>query len=86
MTRDEAKQALADNRPALVKVASRIIRGYGISPEDAVQDAYLKALRAVEAGSAPQERQHLLAWFTRVVHSAAYDALRGHSAGPLGRT
>jgi RNA polymerase sigma factor (sigma-70 family) len=79
MTGDEAKQVLADNRPALLKVAWRIIRANGIPAEDAVQEAYLKALRAIAAGSFPQERGHLLAWFTRVVYSVTYDALRGHA-------
>jgi RNA polymerase sigma factor (sigma-70 family) len=79
MTRDEVKQLLAENRPALLKVAERIIRANGVPPDDAVQEAYLKALRAIEAGSFPQERGHLLAWFTKVVYSATYDALRGRS-------
>jgi RNA polymerase sigma factor (sigma-70 family) len=48
-------------------------------PDDAVQEAYLKALRAIESGNFPQERGHLLAWFTRVVYSVAYDSLRGHA-------
>jgi RNA polymerase sigma factor (sigma-70 family) len=79
MTGDEAKQVLAEIRPTLLKVAGRIVRANGLSSEDAVQDAYLKALRAIEAGSFPQERGHLLAWFTRVVYSAVYDALRGRA-------
>jgi RNA polymerase sigma factor (sigma-70 family) len=77
MTRDEAKQVLAENRPVLLKVAGRIIRANGILPDDAVQEAYLKALRAIESGHFPQERGHLLAWFTRLVYSVTYDSLRG---------
>jgi RNA polymerase sigma factor (sigma-70 family) len=79
MTREEAKQALAEQRPTLLKVAGRIMRANGTAADDAVQDAYLKALRAVEAGNAPRERGHLLAWFTKVVYSATYDALRSHA-------
>jgi RNA polymerase sigma factor (sigma-70 family) len=77
MTRDEAKQALAERRPMLLAVAARVVRAHGIPPDDVVQEAYLKALRAVEADAFPRERDHLLAWFTKVAYSAAYDALRG---------
>jgi RNA polymerase sigma factor (sigma-70 family) len=79
MTGDEAKQALADMRPSLLRVAARILRASGALHEDSVQDAYLKALRAIEAGNFPQEQSHLLAWFTKVVHNAAFDVLRGQS-------
>jgi RNA polymerase sigma factor (sigma-70 family) len=79
MTRDEAKQALAQMRPTLLKVAGRILRASGVGAEDAVHEAYLKAMRTIEAGSFPQQPNHLLAWFTRVVHNTAYDGLRGLS-------
>ena len=65
MTRDEAKQALAERRPVLIKVAQRIVRAGGLLADDAVQEAYLRALRAVEAGNCPDEPSHLLAWFPR---------------------
>jgi RNA polymerase sigma factor (sigma-70 family) len=76
MTRDEARRALSDARPVLLGVAGRIIRGGGVAADDAVQDAYLKALRAVESGDFPREPGHLMAWFTKVVHGAVYDSLR----------
>ncbi len=76
MTSDEAKQVLAEYRPMFLKVATRIVRANGIHPDDAVQEAYVRALRAVEAGNFPREREHLLAWFTRIAHNAAFDARR----------
>jgi RNA polymerase sigma factor (sigma-70 family) len=77
MTRDEAKLALAEMRPNLLKAAGRILRANGVGAEDSIQEAYLKALRAIEAGNYPKEPGHLFAWFTRVVYNAAYDGLRG---------
>jgi RNA polymerase sigma-70 factor (ECF subfamily) len=64
----------------LYRLAARMMTDLG-DAEDALQDAYLKAYRAL-AGGRYDGRASVTTWLTRIVANTCIDALRRRGAGP----
>jgi RNA polymerase sigma-70 factor (ECF subfamily) len=73
--RDEAFATIvARHRPCLLDDAHRLVRGTGLDAEDVVQDALIKAYKALGRGRGPMA---LRAWLRRIVRNCAIDHRRG---------
>src|SRR5687768_17420170 len=72
-------QLLDAHRPDAYNLAYRLLGG----PEDAadaVQDAFLRAVRAMQGDSAaPREPERFRSWLSRIVSNVAIDRLRQHA-------
>ena len=69
------------HRRVLRRHAARLLRGTGHDPDDVLQDVYLRAHAALEAGVVPIEMR---AWLLRLVRNACLDELRRSRSRPVG--
>jgi len=60
-------------RPALLRFATKMLRASGHDPDDIVQDAFIRAFRALRCTDAPMA---LRAWLYMIVRNRALDELR----------
>ena len=72
-TADAFATVFEEHRRVLRRHAGRLLRGSGHDPDDVLQDVFLRAHAALEAGVVPIEPR---AWLLRLVRNACLDELR----------